>query len=64
MEVLEVQRFALDEWRVLVHYHGWLWVVKEGVPRLLIHISDIKAYSTYVAIGSNSGFLVLMDRNR
>ena len=41
----------------------WLWVVEERVARHLIHIPedfyDIKAYSSYVAIGCDSGLLVL-----
>ena len=44
----------------------WLWVVEERVPRRLIHIPaeygyiyDIKSYSSYVAIGCDSGLLVL-----
>ena len=48
----------------------WLWVVEEDVARRLIHIPveydfyDIKVYSRYVAIGCDSGLLVLdMARN-
>ena len=44
----------------------WLWVVEDGVARRLIHIPaeygyiyDIKVYSSYVAIGCDSGLLVL-----
>ena len=44
----------------------WLWIVEEGVARRLIHIpaeyddiNDIKSYSSYVAIGCDSGLLVL-----
>ena len=42
----------------------WLWVVEEYAPKRLIHIPespihDVKVYSSYVAIGCDSGFLVL-----
>ena len=44
----------------------WLWIVEERVARCLIHIPveygiiyDIKGYSSYVAIGCDSGLLVL-----
>ena len=44
----------------------WLWVVEERVARRLIHIPteygyiyEIKVYSSYVAIGCDSGLLVL-----
>ena len=43
----------------------WLWLVKEHDPRRMIHIpaeytvNSIKGYSGYVAIGCESGLLVL-----
>ena len=42
----------------------WLWVVEERTLKRLTHIAeypihDVKGYSTYVAIGCNSGFLLL-----
>ena len=44
----------------------WLWIVEERVARRLIHIPaeygiirDIKVYSSYAAIGCESGFIVL-----
>ena len=46
----------------------WLWVVEEGVARRLIHIPEnfcaMKVYSGYVAIGCDTGLIVLaLDRN-
>ena len=49
----------------------WLWAAEEGVARRSIYIpaeyggvNDIKSYSSYVAIGCDSGLLVLdMARN-
>ena len=42
----------------------WLWIVEDHTPKRLTHIPeypihDVKVYSTYVAIGYDSGLLVL-----